>query len=47
MDSGFLVDASSRVLGGEDWALAVGGGTGSGVPEITIVIVCGGKGWRR
>ena len=27
MDSGFLVDTSSGVLGGEDWALAVGGGT--------------------
>ena len=26
MDSGFLVDASSGVLGKEDWALAVGGG---------------------
>ena len=26
MDSGFLVDASSGVLGGKDWALAVGGG---------------------
>ena len=27
MDSGFLVDASLRVFGKEDWALAVGGGT--------------------
>ena len=26
MDSGFLLNASSGVLGGEDWAYAVGGG---------------------
>ena len=30
MDSGVLVDASSGVLGGRDWALAVGGGTARG-----------------
>ena len=30
MGSGFLADASSGVLGGEDWALAVGGGRDRG-----------------
>ena len=30
MDSGFLVNASSGVLGKEDWTLAVGGGRARG-----------------
>ena len=42
MGSGFLVDASLGVLGGEDWALAIGGGRVRGT---------GGKGsgsmWRE
>ena len=43
MDSGFLVDASSGVLGGGGWALAVGGGRVRGTREVRVVIVCGGK----
>ena len=35
MDSGFLVDASSGVLGGKDWALAVGGGRVRGTRSIS------------
>ena len=52
MDSGFLVDASSGVLEKEDWALAVGRGRVRGVytgssSMVVMVVVCGGKGWRR
>ena len=46
MDSGFLVDTSSDVLGGEDLALAGGGGwvRGEGSNGSNIML---GRGWRR
>ena len=50
MGSGFLVDASSGVLGKEDWALAVAGGRvrGTGSSSIVVmVVVCWGRIWRR
>ena len=42
MDSAFLVYASSGVLGKEDWALAVGGGTVRGTGSKGSGSTCGG-----
>ena len=50
MDSGFLVDTSSEVLGGEDWALLRGAIAGSRVKGRTAVVavyVRGGVGEGR
>ena len=50
MGNGFLVEASSGVLGKEDSALAVGGGRVRGTESssiVVVVVVCEGRGWRR
>ena len=40
MDSGLSFDASSEVYGGEDFAIAAGGGTGPGEQgEVHLVFV--------
>ena len=41
-----MVDASSGVLGKEDWALAVGGGRVRGTGS-SCSVVCGGKDRRK
>ena len=46
MDSGFLVYTSSGVLGGEDWALAVGGGRVRGTRSKSSNSMWG-EGWEE
>ena len=46
IDSGFLVDTSSEVLGEEDWALA-GKVAASGVKEVPAAILSWRRGWHR
>ena len=51
MGSGFLVDASSGVLGQEDWVLADGSGTVRDMGSKSTVVARGGSGsrirWKR
>ena len=46
MGCGFLVDASSGVLGGEDCGLFLRLEVAKGV-LVVVLLVCGGKGWMR